>query len=137
MPGPKITITIDDSKLRQMIAETAGPIKPKVVADGVEYGIYQEYGVENGFGRGIRIPAHPFMRPAVEAVRGQFNKAMRAALGTGKAQAVVDKTAFDVEKIAKSKAPVDTGALKNSIHVVDGDKFTTTFEKQNVWIEIK
>ena len=123
MPGPKITLTLDDSKLRKMIAETAGNIRPKVVADGVEYGIYQEYGVENGFGRGIRIPAHPFMRPAVEAVREQFNKAMRAALGTGKAQVVVDKTAFDVEKIAKQKAPVDTGALRASIGVHDAEGF--------------
>ena len=81
--------------------------------------IDQEYGVENGFGRDIRIPAHPFMRPAVEAVRRQFNEAMRAALGTGKAQVVVDKTAFDVEKIAKQKAPVDTGALRASISVRD------------------
>ena len=123
MAGPKITLTLNDSKLRKLIADTAGPIKPKVVADGVEYGIYQEYGVENGFGRGIRIPAHPFMRPAVEAVRGQFNKAMRAALGTGKAQAVVDKTAFDVERGAKARAPVDTGALRGSIHVEDAEGF--------------
>ena len=123
MPGPKITLTLDDSKLRKMIAETAGNIRPKVVADGVEYGIYQEYGVENGFGRGIRIPAHPFMRPAVEAVRRQFNEAMRAALGTGKAQAVVDKTAFDVERGAKQKAPVDTGALRASIGVHDAEGF--------------
>jgi len=92
--------------------------------------IDQEYGVENGFGRGIRIPAHPFMRPAVEAVRGQFNKAMRAALGTDKAQAVVDKTAFDVERGAKQRAPVDTGALKNSIHVVDGDEFSVEFQAE-------
>jgi len=92
--------------------------------------IDQEYGVENGFGRGIRIPAHPFMRPAVEAVRGQFNKAMGAALGTGKAQAVVDKTAFDVERGAKQRAPVDTGALKNSIHVVDGDEFSVEFQAE-------
>ena len=40
MPGPTIKITIDDSKLRKMIAETAGAIRPRVVADGVEYGIY-------------------------------------------------------------------------------------------------
>ena len=85
--------------------------------------IDQEYGVENGFGRGMRMGAHPFMRPAVEAVREQFNKAMRAALGTGKAQAVVDKTAFDVERGAKARAPTDTGALKNSISVHDAEGF--------------
>ena len=124
MPGPKITIAIDDSKLRKLIAETAGNIRPKVVADGVEYGIYQEYGVENGFGRSIRIPAHPFMRPAVEAVREQFNKAMRAAWwSTRMAQNVVDKTAFDVERGAKARAPTDTGALKNSISVHDAEGF--------------
>ena len=90
--------------------------------------IDQEFGVENGFGRGIRIPAHPFMRPAVEAVRPQFNKAMRAAaLSIAKSQAVIDKTAHDVERGAKARAPVDTGALKNSIHVVDGDQFSIEF----------
>jgi len=40
VPGPTIKLVLDDSKLRKMIAETAGNIKPKVVADGVEYGIY-------------------------------------------------------------------------------------------------
>ena len=40
VPGPTIKITIDDSKLRKMIADTAGKLRPKIVADGVEYGLY-------------------------------------------------------------------------------------------------
>lgn len=128
MPGPKITITIDDSKLRKMIAETKGPIRPKIVADGVEYGIYQEFGPATESPSGRVWAFRPFMRPSVEELRPSFNKAMGAALTTGKAQAVVDKAAFDLEGLAKKKVRVDTGALKNSIHVVDADQFTVTFE---------
>jgi hypothetical protein len=41
------------------------------VSDGVEYGIYQELGF-NHVGSGAFIQ-HPFMIPAVEAVRTQYN----------------------------------------------------------------
>lgn len=37
------------------------------VADGVEYGIYQEFGTH-------RMSAHPFMMPAVEKVRKQLDR---------------------------------------------------------------
>ena len=40
---------------------------------------------------------------------------------TRKAQTVVAKSAADVERISKSFAPVDTGALKNSIGFDIGD----------------
>jgi len=85
--------------------------------------IDQEMGVENGWGRGVRIPAHPFMRPGVEAVRPAFIQAMKAALTTAQVQAVIDKAAFDVEGQAKRLAPVDTGALRSSIHVVSSGAF--------------
>lgn len=42
-----------------------------------------------------------------------------AAIAAGmmpKARALVGKTVFDVEAQAKTRAPVDTGALRNSIH---------------------
>ena len=131
MPAPKIKVTVDDAKLRALIAQTKGPVQPAIVADGVEYGLFQEMGVENGFGRGIRIPARPFMRPAVEAVRAGFTKAMKGAITSAKVSAVIRKTAFDVERGAKQRAPVDTGALKNSIHVTFGDSpnFEVEFEQ--------
>ena len=43
------------------------------VADGVEYGIYQEFGTS-------RMAAHPFMVPAVESVREQFEREIAEAV---------------------------------------------------------
>jgi len=113
-----ISITVDDRELRKLIDASKGPVKPKVVADGVEYGIFQE------------IKYNPFMVPAVEAVRPSFERAFvqAQAISTDACQQVVDKIAFDVEARAKVLAPVDTGALKNSIHVVDGDMFNIDFQ---------
>ena len=113
----QISVTIDDAVLRKLIRATGGTVKGKVVADGVEYGKYQEWGTS-------RMAAQPFMRPAAEAVRIPFKKAMSQAWRSAQqAQGVVDKTAFDVEEIAKARAPYDTGALFNSIHVEDAEGF--------------
>ena len=79
--------------------------------------IDQEFGVENGFGRGIKIPAHPFMRPAIEAVRPTLEKVFMGAITNDLAEQAVEQAARDVERIAKVKAPYDTGALRNSIQV--------------------
>jgi len=106
-----IKIVIDDSKLVAMIQETRGKKPMRIVADGVEYGIYQELLEPSRGGKA-------FMRPAAEAVRPGFTKAFKAA-GSNFALAdqVVEKTARDVERIAKSLVHVDTGALRASIHV--------------------
>jgi len=112
-----VRITLDTKQLQRLIAATRGGPVRRIVADGVEYGLYQEMGVENGFGRGIKIPAHPFMRPAAEAVRPGFARAFVGAVTRADIEGVVVKTAFDVERFAKQNAPVDTGALKSSIHV--------------------
>jgi len=125
---PSITITVDDRELRRLIANTGGPAVTAIVADGVEYGIYQEFGVENGFGKGIKIPAHPFMKPAVEAVRPGWDAAFKNQLTNAQVSAVVRKAAFDIERGAKERAPTDTHALQNSIHVVVGDVYSVTFE---------
>jgi len=44
-----------------------------LVPVGAEYGIYQEYGT-------LRSAAQPFMTPAVESVRPQFERDMKQAL---------------------------------------------------------
>ena len=44
-----------------------------IVAVGVLYGVYVEFGT-------IKMPAHPFFGPAVAAVRPQFEKAVELAL---------------------------------------------------------
>jgi len=120
MARPKITLKIDDRVLVKLIADTKGKGPVRIVADGVEYGLFQELGTS-------RMAAQPFMVPAVEAVRPGFVKAMKGQLTMTQVTAVVDKAAFDVERGAKQRAAVDTAAMKNSIHVVDGDEFGVTF----------
>lgn len=107
-----VQVTIDDSKLRELIAGTGGETVA-IVADGVEYGIYQEMGTS-------KMKAHPFMHPAAEAVRPSLTKAFQNQLTNAQIEIVVKKIAFDVEGIAKDLAPVRYGNLRNSIHVVQG-----------------
>lgn len=118
---PKMRLEVDDAKLRALIQATKGKRPVRVVADGVEYGLYQEMGT-------VYVPAQPFMKPAVEEVRKGFGQAFKGAITLRQAEEVVEKAARDVERGAKMRAPVDTGALKNSIHVVSGDAFETEFE---------
>ena len=138
MPGPKITIRVDDRALVKLIKKSSGKGPVAIVADGVEYGLFQEMGTHEkrggvlgalGFKGAQRAGAQPFMRPAAERVRPGFNKAFTGVLTIEQADQVVRKTAFDIERIAKDLAPVDTGALKNSIHVVTGKSFSVTFEQ--------
>jgi len=107
-----ITIRLDTTDLDRL-ARRAGGTTKRIVADGVEYGLYQEMGT-------VYMDAHPFMRPALEAVRPGFEKAWDDVITLEQAEQVVEKTARDVERLAKIRAPVDTGALRNSIHVIGG-----------------
>ncbi len=105
-----VHVTLDDAKLKQLITHTAAEVQ-RYVADGVDYGIWQETGTERqGY-------AQPFMRPAVEAVRPGWERAFENKLTDDQTEAVVEKVARDIEGLAKDYAPVDTGALRNSIHV--------------------
>lgn len=115
MPKPIVHVHIDDSKLVELIAATKGKRPVRIVADGVEYGIYQEMGT-------TRIPAHPFMKPAAEAVRRGYIKAIGQVDNWEVAEQVTEKAARDIERGAKQRAPVDTGALRASIHVVEGER---------------
>ena len=117
-----ITITVDDRELQRLIRETGDEVM-YIVADGVNYGIHQEFGT-------VKMAAHPFMVPALENVHPGFAQAFQNKLTNTQVDQVCKKTAFDVEGIAKQMAPVDTGALKNSIHVVKEDTFTVTFENE-------
>ena len=121
-----ITLVVDDRVLKQLIKDTGDAVM-YIVADDVNYGIHQEFGTHTKSGKPW-VPPHPFMRPAVEAVRPGFAAAFKNQLTNEQIDMVCKKTAFDVEGIAKQKAPVDTGALRNSIHVVKEDTFTVTFE---------
>lgn len=105
-----VGVVLNDAELQRLIAQTRGKGPVRIVADGVTYGIYQELGTS-------KMAAQPFMVPAVEAVRPGFNQAFRGVVTNRQATIVVEKTARDVERIAKDRAPYDTGALSGSIHV--------------------
>jgi hypothetical protein len=103
-------VVLDTQKLDALIRATDKSPDSRYVADAVHYGIYQELGTS-------RNAAHPFMIPAVEVVRRGFLLALRSPAAWMRLEDVVEKAARDVEGHAKMRAPVDTGALKNSIHV--------------------
>ena len=73
--------------------------------------------------------AQPFMVPAVEALREGFTKGMKNKITMAQVEEHVVTFAFKVEEGAKRRAPRDTGALINSIHVVSGEEFGVTFEQ--------
>jgi hypothetical protein len=103
-------IIVDERiELDRLISSTGARVE-RIIADGVEYGVFQELGTS-------RLAPQPFMSPAVEAVRPGFEAAFANQLTDAQVESVIIKTAFDIERGAKERAPVDTGALKNSIHV--------------------
>lgn len=108
-----VRVTINDSKLRAMITALPRQKIVRYVADGVEYGLYNELGTE-------KMSAQPFMRPATEAARRGFTQAFRGLNNLMQLEAIVEKAAHDIERGAKMRARVDTGAMKNSIHVAPG-----------------
>jgi len=127
--GVTIRIDVDDRELVKLINAASGPIKPKIVADGVNYGVWQETGT-------TKMAARPCATPAIEAVRGGFAQAFAqaSAITSALAQGVVEKTAQNVERLWKqniiTKGVVDTGAYLNSVHVVDAGTgaFSVEFE---------
>ena len=110
-------VVVNKAPLEELLKSLRGQ-HVKVVSDGVEYGVYQELGYMAG---GVTWVQHPFLVPALEQVRPGFVKAVSQAIEKGgdMIDAVVDKAAQDVVALARINAPVDTGALKNSIMVHD------------------
>ena len=119
-----VRVVVDDKRLLALIAATKGKAPVRVVADGVNYGIYLEMGTS-------KMSARPCAGPAAEDIRPIFQQALRGAVTRQQVEDVVDKTAFDVEKRWKEyviqKDVVDTGAYLNSVHVVRGETFGVEF----------
>lgn len=116
MAGSSVEIILDKHKLEELIRDCKG--KPtRILHDGVHYGIYQEFGTSRG------VPPHPFMTPALEAVREPFRRGLQQIANLRRGEAFVEKVARDAERIAKSNAPVDTGALRASIMVSRPERF--------------
>ena len=105
----KVTVTINMARLEQLMRKI--PDKAvRILHDGVDYGIYQEFGT-------TKMAAHPFMTPAAEAVRQPFLDGLKVLHNIEDIDTFTDKVAHDAEAIAKTYVAVDTGRLKNSITV--------------------
>ena len=116
-----MTVYSDMRRLKQMIASCKG--KPmRILHDGVEYGVYQEFGFTH-YQSGNAVPGHPFMTPAIDGVSDDFRKGWQQVSNLEQADDFVEIIARRAEGIAKANAPVDTGALRNSIAVDKPENF--------------
>jgi len=111
----ELTVEINDGPLRELASRCPGKPIDRIVADGVDYGKYQEFGT-------ARFPARPCARPAAEAVLPGFVDAIRAnGAHFERTEAAVDLAAHRIERRWKenivAKNVVDTGAYLNSVHV--------------------
>ena len=69
----KTKAPVDTGALKNSIQARAVDELTSEVIVGVSYGIYQEFGT-------VRMPAHPYLRPAVEEVRPAFEAAVAQAI---------------------------------------------------------
>lgn len=103
-----VKVTIKDDNLRKLIAAASGRIRDRLIADGVEYGIFQE----------LTASGHPSLVPAFEDVTRGLPKAMGQAIEKFVSlDEIIEKGAFDIQTLWADDVNVDTGAYKNSIHV--------------------
>lgn len=105
----QVKIEIDDKVLQRIIKAVAEAEIPQyTIADGVEYGIWQEFGKSG----------HPSLVPAFETVTKDLPQAIGQAIEAGVSlETVITKAAFDIQALWQADVNVDTGAYKNSIHV--------------------
>ena len=89
------------------MAQSALPDGPVVwvVGTNVYYSVFVEFGTS-------KMPAQPFFRPAVRMAERNVQSYIQSHESLETAIAAI---AYDVEGMAKKKAPVDTGRLKSSI----------------------
>lgn len=102
---------LDDAKLQEIIRQVANRDTSRwIIADGVEYGVYVELGTS-------RMAARPALVPAFESHTKNLGRALGQAVEDSvPLNDVLGKVAFDIQGDYQRNVPVDTGALKNSIH---------------------
>jgi len=66
----KVNAPVDTGALRNSITTEEVDDLNQIVGTNVEYSIYQEFGT-------VKMPAHPFLIPAAETVKPEFEKALR------------------------------------------------------------
>ncbi|ELZ00767.1 HK97-gp10 family putative phage morphogenesis protein [Natrialba asiatica] len=101
-----ISISGFDGLLDSLDYRTSGTVQYTVRA-GVDYAIYVEYGTS-------KMQAQPFLRPAVEEAVRDLDRIIGSDLDP---DTIADTLANEIADNAQSRAPVDTGALRDSIEV--------------------
>lgn len=87
-----------------------------IVAVGVEYGAYVEFGTS-------RNQPQPYLFPAADKVmRSDFQRLERAChRAKNPTETLIESLALAIEREAKRRAPVDTGALRASIEAAPAE----------------
>jgi len=136
----EIRIVSDFTEMDRLIARANGKAQ-WAVHDGVEYGIYVEFGTEahvieprvkkalwwEGAEHPVKrvhhpgTPARPWLTPAVEAERAPFLRALGNVRNLDHADVLVDLIAHRVARRARhnlrENGSIDTGQLVNSVNV--------------------
>lgn len=110
----EITIHADFSQLDAMMRRLRG--KPvRIVHDGVEYGVYQEFGTSRG------IAPRPAAQTAASEIEPAYQALMERITEVPDPDAAVEKVARDFEGRWKQQIVamqiIDTGAYLNSVTV--------------------
>lgn len=108
------TVKLDSRILDELIAIAGQDVPGWIISDGVEYGVFQEFGTSKFGGR-------PFLVPAFEEKTKTLPDAVGQAIERQVSlEDVIAKTAFDILAEAQSniqtKKIIDTGALLNSMN---------------------
>lgn len=105
------TIRLDDAVLQQLIRDSGQRVRRRVIHDGVEYGVFVEFGSS-------KMGARPCLVPAFENHTKNLKDVIGQAIERGvNLDDVIGKIAFDIQADYQGSVPVDTGALKGSISV--------------------
>jgi hypothetical protein len=119
-----VQFKIDDDLLQKIIKQIVNQnIKERIIHDGVEYGVFQEFSIAPGGqrqsgGRGRTGKGHPSLMPAFERHTKELPKLIGKAIERGVSlDKVMAKIAFDIMRDWAADVNVDTGAYRNSITV--------------------
>jgi len=125
-----VTVTVDDRPLMELIRATPSEKVIRIIADGTDYGIYQEFGPEEKEpgSKQYKWRFRPYMRPAIERVAPAFFRGLEQVKTWKALEAFVDAIAFQALGIMIDLVLVDTGNLKNSLHVASGEEYVHTYE---------
>jgi hypothetical protein len=123
-------IKIDDDVLQKIIKQVANEnVKERIIHDGVEYGVFQEFSIAAGGRRqttpggrrGMTSEGHPSLMPAFERHTKDLPKLIGQAIERAvPLDRIMAKIAFDIMRDWAADVNVDTGAYRNSITVSEG-----------------